>query len=284
MGSAPLPPLTADRVRTIAREYAGLNSRLMVFRVMWGLIGQGGRAKWAARAERVAEIAGTDRDRIGSIIQLIGLLGLEEARARAGALSVRAAKEWRELLTQEWRYSIWDRTLLMAAGRSRAGAIPILREEVDAVADVLDEVCRRDWELRSSYKYAKRTGAFLLADPGSRTRRAGSRPRHIEARKWLGRKRTPSMLASNRFGSMDEALEFIEELYTAGAAAVLVPGDAVDPDDGAGFAHVDVLIVRLPGDPQARERILAITNREAHNQGLDEEEDEGQTDVRLWWD
>jgi hypothetical protein len=284
LDNAPLPPLTEDRVRTVSREYAGLHSIFHLFRMMWGLIGQSGQAKWAARAQRVEELVGTDRNRVVSILRLIGLIGVEEARAQAGALSSRAAIERNAIRGQPWKYSIWDHTLLIAVAGNRLGAVPILPEEVDAVARVLDEICRREWDLRSTYKHARNQGELLRADPGTRTRPAGSRPRHMEARKWLSRKRRPSMLASNRFGSADEGLEFVEELYAAGAKAVLIPGDAVDPDDGAGFAHVDVLVVRLPGDLQARAQVLAITNREARHEGLDEQQDEGQAEVRLWWD
>lgn len=43
----------------------------------------------------------------------------------------------------------------------------------------------------------------------------------LDARDWLIRNSHPYALASNRFETTDDALEFVEELYRAGALAVL---------------------------------------------------------------
>jgi hypothetical protein len=92
------------------------------------------------------------------------------------------------------------------------------------------------------------------------------------------------VLAGNRFGTSALGLAFIEELYAAGARTVSVPGDTIDPGTDDYPAHSDTLIVRLPKDPEARKRLLEIANREAEREGMEGEPDEGQSEVRLWWD
>ena len=101
---------------------------------------------------------------------------------------------------------------------------------------------------------------------------------------WLSRKRRPPVLAGNRFETNAAGLAFVEELYAAGAQSVAVLGDTIDLGTDEDPDHSDTLIVRLPKDEAARSRVLSIANREAVRKGLQEELDEGQTELRLWWD
>jgi len=225
----------------------------------------------------------TERQRAEAIAKLIGLLGIDEARVQATTLSTRSAAEGQDLFKRAWKYSQWEHALLHAASVIQGAEHPIQPDEVDAVHRALDEILSRDRFFKMAFRNAEATGAAMRADPASRTRAAGPKIRDTEARKWLTRKK-PSLLAANRFGSTEAGRQFVEECYAAGAVKVVVPGDAVDPDDGEGFAHADALRVQLPQDPAARQRVLAIVNREARREGFDEVADTGQQEERLWWD
>lgn len=107
-----------------------------------------------------------------------------------------------------------------------------------------------------------------------------------EARRWLQRrKRNSDPLAANHFASRDSALQFVDELYAAGATKVIVPGSCIQDgvaDDGGPYA--DALVVFLPADPVARTVICQRCERE-----LDEPEHEpidtsDPNPVFLWWD
>ena len=202
---------------------------------------------------------------------------------QAGAISARAFAEWRMVQDQAWRYSKWDHRMLLAATHARESATPILPEEVDAVANCLEEILPLNPQVYSGFGFVQKEGKALRADPESRTKPAAERPRNPEARKWLGR-RTPSMLAGNRFGTRGEAVRFVEMLYASGASKVLIAGDSIDLDDGTGSAHADVLIVNLPKDPAIRARLFEIVNAELRREDLDEERDDNQKEVRMWWD
>lgn len=284
-----MAPLTEERVREIFREFAALSSGHYLAQITFAMAGlkapepaRGTEEELAARYAR-SETMLDDRARSMSIVRLISLIGVEEARVQAGPLSVYAQKNWRSIRRQPWKYSLWDYSLLMAAV-SGEGPTPVLPEEVDAVARALDEILTLDPQLNMGFKFGQEEAARLNADPESRTRRAGEKPRNVEARKWLSRKRNPPVLAGNRFGTTAEGLAFVEELYAAGAKSVMVPGDTIDLGTDEDPDHSDTLLVRLPKDPAARSRLLAIANREAAREGFEGESDEGQAELRLWWD
>jgi hypothetical protein len=65
-----------------------------------------------------------------------------------------------------------------------------------------------------------------------------------EARSWLRKSQNESALASNRFGETRDALQFVEQLYRAGAKRVAVPMAAIQTDDTETYA--DSLVVTLP--------------------------------------
>ena len=139
--------LTESRVREIFREYAALTAGLPLVRISYAMAGLAPPEvvpmtddEFAARSEHVQTTMAVERDRILSIIQLIALLGHQEARMQAGAISARAFAEWRMVQDQAWRYSKWDHRMLLAATHARESATPILPEEVDAVANCLEEI------------------------------------------------------------------------------------------------------------------------------------------------
>ena len=105
----------------------------------------------------------------------------------------------------------------------------------------------------------------------------------LEARLWLRSNPNPSALATNRFGTTQNALAFVDRLYAAGAAEVFVDDRVVDDD---GFPYADTLVVRLWRPADARWVL----------EQLCEEEGPGNVppgdltmhiagdDIRLWWD
>ena len=292
----PLPPLlTEARVREVFRDYNRLTSPGVLGGI--GMLMQGVASIFTPPETRMAAVVqsltsdpvqkliaqGTEKQRIDAIAMLIGVLGIDEARAQATDLSLRAAKEGQDLLNRAWKYSEWDHAVLHYSRVIRAEEQPIQPQEVDAVFAALDEILSLDRFLAMGFRNAKAAGDALRADPESRTRPAGPKTRDAEARKWLARK-TPSALAGNRFGTLEAAREFVEELYAAGAVKVVVPGEAIEPDDGNGYAYADQLRVLLPKDPEGRRRVLNIVNREARREGFDEVSDTGQKEEILWWD
>lgn len=123
-----------------------------------------------------------------------------------------------------------------------------------------------------------------------------------EATNWL--KTHPHGLHGNRFNGADGALEYVELLYRAGAEAVLVEANST-------------LVVKMPTDAEARNKIIAMYNTERSECDQDfggepEQErpmtreeavalgnpdlegapvledatlyDKGQTEIRFWWD
>ncbi|HEU4565273.1 MAG TPA: hypothetical protein VFS05_11510 [Gemmatimonadaceae bacterium] len=108
-----------------------------------------------------------------------------------------------------------------------------------------------------------------------------------EARGWLARNGSPAALASNRFDTTTMALAFVDSLYAAGAARVVVDGESIRDDESElalGGPYADALKVELPADPERRRAVLRLTNREAAGQGFARAEDRGQRVVLLWWD
>ncbi len=107
-----------------------------------------------------------------------------------------------------------------------------------------------------------------------------------EARTWLKDNPNPYAFAGNRFETKQEALDFIERLYSAGAVTVYVTNthneDWRIKQEGGPYA--DTLIVKLPTDPQKRRVIFRINSEEAQKEGFAPDADTGQNELLFWWD
>ena len=81
---------------------------------------------------------------------------------------------------------------------------------------------------------------------------------HEEAVDWLETNFNPCAIASSRFESTAEALEFVQRLYGAGARKVSV----IDADDSRlfidGGPYTDTLAAALPEDADKRAVVTAI--------------------------
>lgn len=105
-----------------------------------------------------------------------------------------------------------------------------------------------------------------------------------EAKNWLKSNRHTAALASNRFGSTDEALEFVEQLYSAGAVKVVVLPSSIIAEPDLDGDYADALIVVLPDESSAMARVLAIGNAEAARDGMELGPETKQGLMFLWWD
>jgi hypothetical protein len=111
-----------------------------------------------------------------------------------------------------------------------------------------------------------------------------------EARAWLAKNGSESGFASNRFGPTEAARTFVEEVYSAGAAKVLIPNDAIRDDEEEvsemGGPYADALVIELPAS--GREKLYSIFESEAAGEGYEEMTGAGSViDGRflyLWWD
>jgi hypothetical protein len=77
----------------------------------------------------------------------------------------------------------------------------------------------------------------------------------------------------------DESVELVSAVYEAGAEEVLaIEIDEYDEQDGI-HGNTGKLILRLPSEPSARQRVFEWCARQAEMQGYDGPKDEGQTHV-----
>jgi hypothetical protein len=81
-------------------------------------------------------------------------------------------------------------------------------------------------------------------------------------------------------GSTEKSIEFIEEVFDAGAAQVF----AVEIDDEDDFENTGKLCIELLDDPFLRTRILDWTGKIAEEQGYEQEPDIGQRYVFVMLD
>ncbi len=95
---------------------------------------------------------------------------------------------------------------------------------------------------------------------------------HEEAVDWLETNFNPSALASERFESTADALDFVRVLYGAGAKKVSVINVMDEPwrllEEGGPYA--DTLVVALPTDNGRREALMAIYLEEVASRGCNE--------------
>ena len=115
-------------------------------------------------------------------------------------------------------------------------------------------------------------------------------PKSPEAREWLISNNNKHALAGNRFASTQEAINFVENLYSIGAVKVTIPNSAIYDSNNRiqqeGGPYADALEISLPTTQSEREAILNIANQEATNQGMvfNPESDVINNKLLLWWD
>jgi len=103
-----------------------------------------------------------------------------------------------------------------------------------------------------------------------------------EALNWLRKNESESALASNRFGETPNAVHFVEQLYSAGAARVIVPLSAIQSDEVETYA--DAIVVSLPSDPTKRDRVWKLCADELKRSGDNPADTPALDHVLLWWD
>ncbi len=108
-----------------------------------------------------------------------------------------------------------------------------------------------------------------------------------EAWKWLRMNQNPSALASNRFASTQEALDFVDKLYAIGAKRVLVPQDSIQGDkrtiEHQRGPYADALIVELDPEVDSSELIRLCADEGEGGDGFPEEPIDGKW-LFFWWD
>jgi hypothetical protein len=106
-----------------------------------------------------------------------------------------------------------------------------------------------------------------------------------DAAEWLRANWAASALATSRFQTTNEAIEFVLQLHASGATEVRVANIMFLPaNDWAPYA--DTLIVALPEDPSLRRALFDLIEDVARTDLSGDEQliDSGQTSIRLWWD
>lgn len=103
---------------------------------------------------------------------------------------------------------------------------------------------------------------------------------------WLRSNKNESALATNRFGPTSAAIEFVDELFQAGATQVYVVSRFYEPERVAaeGGPYADELIVQLPRKSEQRAKLFEILAKETSSEGFDPPVDTGQNTETLWWD
>jgi hypothetical protein len=116
----------------------------------------------------------------------------------------------------------------------------------------------------------------------------------VEALQWLRDNRNNAALAGNRFHSTQEAIEFVQCLYDAGAEAVAIPIKRIFSEawriEQEGGPYTETLLVKLPKELEKRRAVWRICERE-YQREYGEEWEQSPEDfipssgiVDLWWD
>lgn len=109
-----------------------------------------------------------------------------------------------------------------------------------------------------------------------------------EALAWLKSNGNEAALASNRFLETENAVKYVEALYAAGAAKVVVPNDTIRDDEetvmGEGGPYADALVVTLPSDPELRKSVVDLCRAELRREGFDSPDVAAAPQIYLWWD
>jgi hypothetical protein len=113
-----------------------------------------------------------------------------------------------------------------------------------------------------------------------------------EALDWMRSNASKAALAGNRFESSLAAIQFVEQLYEAGAERVFIPQESIRDDErelrDSGGPYADALVIELPSDPLSSARLFRIFESEAESEGYGNLKGENSViDGRylyLWWD
>jgi hypothetical protein len=112
---------------------------------------------------------------------------------------------------------------------------------------------------------------------------------HEEAVDWFETNFNPSALASGRFDSTADALDFVRVLYGAGAKKVSVINVLNEPwrllEEGGPYA--DTLVALLPAEPDKRAAVTDIYMEEVTMRGCNEGDAESgikKDCLVFWWD
>jgi hypothetical protein len=103
-----------------------------------------------------------------------------------------------------------------------------------------------------------------------------------EALSWLRENGSESALASNRFGETQNAVEFVQQLYRAGATRVIIPLAAIQSDEAETYA--DAVVVSLPPDSAKRDGVWRLCAEELRRIGEDPDDSPDDDLVLLWCD
>jgi hypothetical protein len=105
----------------------------------------------------------------------------------------------------------------------------------------------------------------------------------VDARGWLRGNPNSSAFATNRFQTTENALAFVEKLYEAGAAAVLIDDSCVDAD---GNRYADTLLVCLPLQGDTRWELERLCEEQGPGDVApgDFTMHVAGDQIRLWWD
>jgi hypothetical protein len=108
------------------------------------------------------------------------------------------------------------------------------------------------------------------------------RPDSVEARAYLRKHKKGAVFAANQF-TREQAIEFVEGLYAAGAVRVMIENISHDHESQDGGPHADSMTVELPQDGDARARVFSVINTVGEPEDTPFVDD-GEPQVGLWWD
>jgi hypothetical protein len=111
-----------------------------------------------------------------------------------------------------------------------------------------------------------------------------------EAKSWLQGNQNKYALAGNRFAGTEDAINFVNKLYSLGAVKVVISNDSIynekDRIENEGGPYADAVVVTLPSSETQKAELFEIFKKEAISQGMEFTPD---TDVKnnkvfIWWD
>jgi hypothetical protein len=104
-----------------------------------------------------------------------------------------------------------------------------------------------------------------------------------DALAWLRANWSPSAFATNRFGTTQHAIEFVEQLHAAGATGVWIDNVMLLPNL-QWTPYADAVLVQLPEDPDRRRRLFDVMEQVGKPDELEDRTAGPIPAVWLWWD